>query len=135
MWKPDPKTLDHDNNAVIMVMKRGHATGLTIGWLNTISSFTRYYFNDELHLPENDVSLTSKEVSVLPQNSKSGPFSEPGDSGSSVADGKGRIAGLVTGGAGDTNVSDCTYVTSINFIRKRMENYGLYANFFPSVVA
>ena len=117
MWKPDPKTLDHDNDAVMMVMKRGHATGLTVGRLNTIRSFTRYYFDDELHLPKDDVSLMSKEVSVLPRNSKSGPFSEPGDSGSSVVDGKGRIAGLMTG-----------------VIRKRMEMHGLYANFFPSVV-
>ncbi|KAF8333698.1 hypothetical protein F5887DRAFT_993030 [Amanita rubescens] len=109
MWKSDPKILGHDNDPAIMVMKRGHATGLTVGQLNTMRSFARYYFDDEFHLPKDDVSLMmSKEVSVLPRNSKSGPFSEPGDSGSSVVDGKGRIAGLMTGGAGDTNVSDCT---------------------------
>ena len=135
MWKPDPRTLVHDNDAAIMVMKRGHATGLTVRRLNTIRSFARYYFDDELHLPKDDVGFMSKEVTVLPRNSKSGPFSEPGDSGSCVVDGKGRIAGLMTGGAGNTDVSDCTYITSINFIRERMEMHGIHANFFPSVVA
>ena len=119
MWK---QTLGHDKDAV---MKRGHATGLTVGRLNSICSFARYYF----------VSLMSKELSVLPPNSKSGSFSESGDSGSSIVDGKDRIAGLMTGGAGDAGVSDYTYVTWINFIRKRMEMHGLYANFFLSVVA
>ena len=112
MWK---QTLGHDKDAV---MKRGHATGLTVGRLNSICSFARYYF----------VRLMSKELSVLPPNSKSGSFSEPGDSGSSIVDGKDRIAGLMTGGAGDAGVSDYTYVTWINFIRKRMEVHGLYTN-------
>lgn len=125
MWKPDPNTRDHENDPVIMVMKRGHASGLTVGRLNTIRSFTRYYF-------EGEPSAMSKEVVVLPRDSESGPFSNPGDSGSSVVDGKGRIAGLLTGGAGVTDISDCTYVTSINFLRERMSMHGLRANFFPS---
>ena len=33
---------------------------------------------------------------------------------------KGRIARLFTGGAGASDSSDCTYVTSINFLRERM---------------
>ena len=110
MWKPDPKTLVHDNDAAMMVMKRGHVTGLTIGRLNTICSFARYYFDDKLHLPKDDVGFMSKEVTVLPCNSKSGPFSEPGNSGLCVVDGKGRIAGLMTGSAGNTDVSDCMYM-------------------------
>jgi len=105
MWKPDLNTRGHENDPVIMVMKRGHASGLTVGRLNTIRSFTRYYIKGK-------PSTMSKEVTVLPRNSKSGPFSKPGDSGSGVIGGKGRIAGLLTGGAGVTDISDCTYVTS-----------------------
>ena len=77
----------------------------------------------------------SKEVAVLPRSSKSGPFSKPDDSGSAVIDGRGRIAGLLTGGAGVTDVSDCTYVTSINFLTKRMSERGLKANLSPSLTA
>ena len=125
MYKPDLRTLDHDHDPYIMVIKRGYATGLTVGRLNGIRSFTRYYSKG---LP----SQMSKEVAVLPRNSKSGPFSANGDSGSAVIDGKGRLAGLLTGGAGVSELSDVTYVTSINFLQKRMLEHGLHANFFPS---
>ena len=124
MWKPNPRTRDQDNDAVIMVIKRGYASGLTIGRLNKICSFTRYYF-------EGEPGQTSREVAILPRNSKSGQFSHPGDSGSAVVDGKGRLAGLLTGGAGTTEVSECTYVTSINFLHKHMMLHNLQPNFFP----
>ncbi|KAI0304089.1 hypothetical protein BC826DRAFT_903028 [Russula brevipes] len=125
MWRSNSKTCDHKNDPVIMVMKRGHASGLTVGRLNTIRSFTRYYFNSE------GMIMMSREVAVLPRNSESGPFSEPGDSGSAVIDGKGRLAGLLTSGAGVTDVSDCTYITSANFLCKRLLQQGLKANFHP----
>ncbi|THU83806.1 hypothetical protein K435DRAFT_420482 [Dendrothele bispora CBS 962.96] len=124
MWKPDPETRDHDNNPVIMVMKRGYGSGLTVGRLNTIRSYTRFCFNGK--------PCQSMEVAVLPRNSKSGPFSSGGDSGSSVIDGKGRLAGLLTGGSGTIEESDITYITSINFIRQRMIKHGFEPNFFPS---
>ena len=74
----------------------------------------------------------SKEVGVTPRDSNSGPFSEPGDSGSSVVDGKGRIAGLPTDGAGATDSVDYSCITYINFLCKRMAIHGLKVNFFPS---
>ena len=128
MWKLSPRTLDHENDPCIMVIKRGNASDLTVGCLNTIRSFTRVYFKDQ-------PGQFSKEVTVLPRNSKSGAFSKPGDSGSAVVDGKGRLAGLLTGGAGVTDVSDCTYVTSIDFLLKRMFKYGIKANLYPSLNA
>lgn len=124
MFKPDPRTKDHDNDPVIMVLKNGNTTDLTVGRLNTIRAFTRFYFNGK-------PGAMSKEVAVLPRNSKSGPFSDRGDSGSAVVDGKGRICGIITGGDGATEVSDCTFVTSINFLVKRLAVYGIKANIFP----
>ncbi|KAF8337997.1 uncharacterized protein EI90DRAFT_3041264, partial [Cantharellus anzutake] len=121
MWKLGPKTVDHHNDPSIMVIKRGYGSGLTVGRLNTIRSFTRVYFKGQ-------PSQMSKEVAVLPRNSESGAFSKLGDSGSVVVDGKGRFAGLLTGGAGVTEASDCTYLTSINFLLKRMLEHGLKAN-------
>lgn len=129
MWKPSPRTFDHANDpCIMMVFKRGYAPDLTVGRLNTIRSFTRVYFKGQ-------PGQMSKEVAVLPRNSESGPFSSPGDSGSTVIDGMGRIAGLLTSGAGVTDVSDCTYLTSINFLVKRMLEYGLKANLFLSLIA
>jgi hypothetical protein len=74
-----------------MVIKRGRTTSLTVGRANNVFSFTRRYFGD---------SRVSKEWAILPFDSKSGAFSEKGDSGSVVVDGAGRIGGLLTGGSG-----------------------------------
>ncbi|KAF8554118.1 hypothetical protein OG21DRAFT_1484908 [Imleria badia] len=113
IWNPSPKTLDHDNDPCIMVMKRGHASDLT-----------------------DQSGQMSMEVAVLPRNSESGAFSKPGDSSSAVVDGKGRIAGLLTGGAGaDSEAFDCTYVTSANFLIQRMSEHGLVTNLSPSLNA
>lgn len=124
MFRPNPKNKDHDNDPVIMVLKKGNTSDLTVGRLNTIRAFTREYF-------EGKPGEMSKEVGVLPRNSKSGPFSYRGDSGSVVIDGKGRVCGILTGGDGATDVSDCTYVTSINFLIKRLADYKIKANIFP----
>ncbi|KAL4071585.1 hypothetical protein V8B97DRAFT_2042554 [Scleroderma yunnanense] len=126
MWKPSPRTHNHDNKSCIMVIKCGYASGLTIGHLNTIRSFTRVHIQGQ-------PGQMSKEVTILPHNTKSCPFSEPGDSGSAVIDSKGRLAGLLMGGAGVTDMFDCTYITSISFICKRMLGHGLKANLSPSL--
>ncbi|KAL4077479.1 hypothetical protein J3A83DRAFT_4185865 [Scleroderma citrinum] len=126
MWKPSPRTHNHDNKSCIMVIKRGYASGLTIGRLNTIRSFTRAHIQGQ-------PGQMSKEVTILPHNTRSGAFSEPGNSGSAVIDGKGRLAGLLMGGAGVTDMFDCTYITSISFIRKRMLGHSLKANLSPSL--
>ena len=76
---------------------------------------------------------TSKGVAILPRDYKANAFSNPGDSGSAVIDGKGRLAGLLTGGAGANEEFDCSYVTSIDFILKRMLEYGIEANLHPSL--
>jgi hypothetical protein len=69
---------------------------------------------------------------VLPRNSKfPSPFCEDGDSGSAVIDGVGRVCGIITGRDGGTDDSDCTFVTSINFLLKRLKSFGIDANIFP----
>ena len=124
MFRPDPKDKDHDNDPVLMVLKNGNTSNLTVGRLNTIRAFLREYF-------EGKPGRMSKEVGVLPRNSKSGPFSERGDSGSVVIDAIGRVCGIITGGDGATDVSDCTFITSINFLIKRLAAFGIRANISP----
>ena len=64
-------------------------------------------------------------------------FLEPGDSGSVVADDRGRIAGIITGGAGympalnlddTTPTADVTYMTSVAFIHSQMLARGIDMN-------
>ena len=126
MFRADPRNKDHDNDPVIMVLKNGNASNLTVGRLNTIRAFIREYV-------KGTPGKVSKEVGVLPRSSESGPFSERGDSGSVVIDATGRVCGILTGGdgSGATDVSDCTFLTSINFLIKRLAAFGIEANIFP----
>jgi len=111
--------LDENNSPCLMVIKRGNATGLTVGRANDVFSYVRDY-NDGGN------TKTSKEWAILPFDSKSGAFSEKGDSGSVIVDGLGRVGGLLTSGAGATISSDITYATPISFLLKCMEDKGLH---------
>ncbi|KAF8155668.1 hypothetical protein B0H34DRAFT_675818 [Crassisporium funariophilum] len=134
MLESSAETRDQDDGPVIMVMKNGNTSKLTVGRLNTIRSFVRYYFDGK-------PGEMSKEIAVLPRRSKPGslcingqkpgPFSAPGDSGSVVVDGVGRICGILTGGDGATDEFDCTFLTSINFLVDRLNEHGFRPNFFP----
>ncbi|KAJ7640781.1 hypothetical protein DFH06DRAFT_1429749 [Mycena polygramma] len=89
---------------------------------NSVFSYVRYH-------DEDGSPTTSKEWAILPLESKpGGAFSERGDSGSVIVDGRGRIGGLLTGGAGSTKPSrssDITYATPITFLLRRLEENGL----------
>ena len=119
-----PTTYDQNDEPCLMVMKVGRATGLTIGRANNILSFTRTYFGD------NDCGV-SKEWAILPFDSKSGAFSEKGDSGAVVVDGRGRIGGLLTGGGGQTESMDVSYVTPIEFVMRAIRSNKSLANVYP----
>ncbi|KAG8993344.1 hypothetical protein FRB90_000723 [Tulasnella sp. 427] len=96
-----PDMLDHDNEPCLIVIKSGNATGVTIGRATGIESFIR----------DPDTGETSMEWAIYNYDNKSGVFSAPGDSGSMVADGLGRMGGMLNGGSGKTESSDVTYVT------------------------
>ena len=92
---------------------------------NTINSFARYYL-------EGEPSMMLKEIAVLHCSSESEPFSDPGNSGSGIVNGKGRLVGSLMGGTGASDTLDSTYVSSVSFLCTHMLMYGLKANFFPS---
>ena len=126
MKRPDPKIIDQHKDPVIMVIKNGATSGVTAGRLNTIDSFIRFYYKGK-------PGEWSREVSVLGRDSKSGPFSYKGDSGSAVVAGDGKLAGLLTGGTGPPEALDCTYVTSIDAILEGLELFDYKANLYPIV--
>ena len=142
VWKPRPSQTPnnaddnehHDDSQCIMVIKRGSASGLTVGRLNTLRSFTRVPAAGH---GDHDWQA-SKALTVLPRSSKwprENPFAQPGDSGAAVVDGAGRLAGLLIGGAGKPGEGefDCTYLTSTDFICARMAVYGLEADLAPEL--
>lgn len=64
-----PTGLDQDNESCVMVIKRGNATGLTVGCANNIFLYTRNYF-------DNDNPEPSREWAIFPFNLRSEPFSD-----------------------------------------------------------
>jgi hypothetical protein len=118
-----PTTLDQNGKPCLTVIKRGNATGLTVGRANNACSYVREYTFD------NNSPKTSKEWAIISLDGASRPFSAEGDSGSVIVDGRGRMGGLLTGGAvGATSttdiLTDITYATPINFLLKRIHSYG-----------
>ena len=69
---------------------------------------------EEEGIMEEGIAEASMEWAILQYDKKSGPFSEVGDSGSSVVDGRGRLGGIITSGAGSAHGIDVTYASSIN---------------------
>jgi hypothetical protein len=116
----NPDMLDHDGEACLLVIKNGNTTGVTIGCATGVFSYVREYFSNNTH-------QTSMEWAILPYDHKSDVFSAPGDSGSIIVDGCGRIGGLLTGSAGKTESSDITYASPFFWLFPRIK-----ANGFPN---
>ncbi|KAH7911003.1 hypothetical protein BJ138DRAFT_1187026, partial [Hygrophoropsis aurantiaca] len=133
----------------LAVLKRGGASGLTAGRANDVCSYVRIYGGDDVDSQR--ATSTSKEWAILPcgampasdnvssacRDASAFAFSAVGDSGAVVADGEGRIGGMLTGGAGgmprsaggrraDGEVEfDVSYATPIGFLLERMRDNGL----------
>ncbi|KAG8698584.1 hypothetical protein FRC11_014323, partial [Ceratobasidium sp. 423] len=114
-----PDMWDSAGEPCLLVVKSGNATGTTIGHANGVFSIVRDYFAGDMA-----VHQTSMEWGIINYDKKS-VFSEPGDSGSIIADIRGRIGGMLTGGAGTTKSSDMTYATPFWWLLKRIQNNGL----------
>lgn len=114
----NPTMLDENGDPCLIVLKRGNTTGLTLGRANNILSFVRNYFDGILQ--------TSTEWPIYPYNSKSGAFSDKGDSGAAVIDCCGRLGGLLTGGNGITDSGDITYATPISCIMDSLQQNKYY---------
>lgn len=119
-----PDMLDHDNEACLLVIKNGNATGVTIGRATGIESFVR----------DEDTGEVSLEWAIYNYDRKSGVFSAPGDSGTMVADGLGRMGGVLNGGAGKTESSDVTYITPMWWVWSRVKAEFPHANLYLTTV-
>ena len=114
---------DANGEPCLLVVKSGNATGNTIGRATGLFSIVRDYecFNDM------SINQTSMEWGIINYDSKSEVFSEPGDSGAAIADIRGRIGGLLTGGSGKAKSHDMTYATPFWWLLGRIR-----ANRFPN---
>ncbi|KAF8642657.1 hypothetical protein AX16_009453 [Volvariella volvacea WC 439] len=117
-----PDMLDEDGEPCLLVVKNGNAAGTTLGRANGVFSIVRTYTaGGEV------VTGTSMEWGIINYNSKADVFCKPGDSGSLVADIRGRAGGMITAGAGQTDSLDMTYATPMSWLLTRIK-----ANGFPN---
>ena len=119
--------VDVNRKECIIVVKNGNATGVTLGRGSGIESFVREYDDD-------GIRSTSMEIAIYSYNCRDSAFSAPGDSGSIVADGKGRIVGILTGGAGLNGSTDVTYVSPYYWIEERIKAVFPNAHLYPTMV-
>ncbi|KAJ8522648.1 hypothetical protein ONZ45_g806 [Pleurotus djamor] len=120
--KLDDNTVPLDSHFVI---KRGAATGLTIGRASGILSIV----HDE------DTNTESYEWPIFNYDGDS-PFCAPGDSGSVIVDGKGRIGGMLTTSVrrdGLTSASFITYATPMYRIWEEVRKVFPNAHLSPTI--
>ncbi|KZO91421.1 hypothetical protein CALVIDRAFT_568228 [Calocera viscosa TUFC12733] len=117
-----PHGYDVNGKPCTIVLMRGGKSGLSFGRANTLASYTRKYVG---------ISGVSKELAILPYDKKSGPFSAGGDSGSIIVDGASRLAGLLTGGSGTTDMTDITYATPASFLVECIQAFNPNLHVYP----
>ncbi|KAJ4003297.1 hypothetical protein NW752_012243 [Fusarium irregulare] len=102
-----PDTIpDEEIGLTEFVMKYGAVTHYTLGKANAVKSVVRQATPDgQCH--------HSTEWGIVGIGKA---FSEPGDSGSCVFNRHGQIGGMLTGGLGDDERCDITYVTPIHWL-------------------
>lgn len=108
-----PTLLDANGEECLIVIKNSRSTGVTIGRGTGIESFVREYHHG--------IKSTSMAIAIYPYSHKDGAFSAPGDSGSIVVDGLGRIVGLLTGGSGTADCTDVTYVVPYFWVEEQIK--------------
>ncbi|GJC89372.1 hypothetical protein ColLi_12210 [Colletotrichum liriopes] len=118
-----PTTLNVEDEATMIVGKRGRGSGLTWGLSSGIrsvircpSSLSHEVYSDEWCIVGADGLLGSA-------------FSTGGDSGACVWDVQGRIGGMITGGNSANGAAmDVTYATPMEWILEDMKACGLNVN-------
>ncbi|KAF5011240.1 hypothetical protein FDECE_2639 [Fusarium decemcellulare] len=116
----DAPATDRSNSRedpVLVVAKRGQATGLTIGCSNEVRSVTRVTHEGEEYI--------SEEWCITHFDGQSA-FSKEGDSGACVFGLDGRIGGMITSGNGN-RVPDITYATPMEWLLEDIKASGFTA--------
>ncbi|KAI9750442.1 MAG: hypothetical protein M1815_001771 [Lichina confinis] len=122
-----PSSLDENDDPCLVVMKNGSTTGLTFGRANNVRSVVRNYFSGE------EDAMSMEWCIAAHYKPQKNHFSEPGDSGAIVVDGRGRIGGMITGGTGHGSWIDLTYATGIHRIMDSIKQQYPGAHLYPTL--
>jgi hypothetical protein len=122
-----PTMRDVNGEECFIVVKNGTSTGVTLGRASGIESFVRIYDEYRIH-------STSTEIAIYSYSYEAGAFSAPGDSGSVIGDANNRIVGMLTGGAGQTDSTDVTYVSPYFFLDEQIKKAFPNSHLYPILV-
>ena len=133
-----PKELDENGERCLLVIKNGNGTGVTIGRATGPMSFVREYFEDGTHETSMMLAIYGYgygDKSYGNTERKERVFSGPSDSGSIIVNRKGRVVGLLTGGAGTTGSTnpDVTYVTPFYWLLQRIKTHFPNAHLYQAM--
>ena len=113
-----PDNFDANNEPCIVVMKNGNSSDLTVGRYAGLEAYTC-----------NELGVESIELAIYNYDKESGPFSEKGDSGSLVFDGKGRMVGVLHSGLAKGGSSHVTYATPAWWVIEQLRLQYPHADF------
>ena len=114
----NPSTCDNDGEPCTIVMKDGNASDLTVGRHVGLEAYTC----DEL-------GVESIELAIYNYNKQAGDFSEKGDSGSLIFDGRGRMVGILHSGLVKGGQKPVTYATPAWWVVKQLKTRYPHADF------
>jgi len=130
-----PKELDENGERCLLVIKNGNGTGVTVGRATGPMSFVREYFENGTHETSMMLAIYSYGYGDKPYGNKEVVFSGPSDSGSIIVDSKGRVVGLLNGGAGKTGSTnlDVTYATPFYWLLQRIKTHFPNAHLYQAM--
>ena len=130
MLRPD--MLDGNGEPCLLVIKNGHATGVTVGRATGIFSYVH------CRGAGHGGQTTGREWAVFGYDGKAqAPFSAKGDSGSAIVNGSGEMGGMLTGGTGREggDVPEIAYATPMFWLWPRIKKQFPGAHLYPTTMA
>ncbi|PIL26649.1 hypothetical protein GSI_11274 [Ganoderma sinense ZZ0214-1] len=114
-----PDTCDSAGAPCIVVMKDGNASDLTVGRCAGLEAYTC----------DASGTVEAVEIAVFNYAPLSGSFSERGDSGALVFDGRGRMVGIVHSGLASGGNNHVTYATPAWWVIEQLKREYPHADF------
>ncbi|PIL26642.1 hypothetical protein GSI_11267 [Ganoderma sinense ZZ0214-1] len=114
-----PDTCDSAGAPCIVVMKDGNASDLTVGRCAGLEAYTC----------DASGTVEAVEIAIFNYGPLSGSFSERGDSGALVFDGRGRMVGIVHSGLASAGNNHVTYATPAWWVVEQLKQEYPHADF------
>ena len=114
----NPDCFDANDEPCLIFMKDGNSTDLTVGRYAGLEAYI-----------SNELDIESRELAIYNYDKQSGEFSAPGDSGSLIFDGSGKMVGILHSGMPKSESSHVTYATPAWWVIEQLRIQYPHADF------